>query len=276
MYRISLWRALAQTLLYMTIGLGPLLLGLTPGFAQPQPRTPKVAPFDVASIKPNRTGSGSTNMRTSHGRLTASNVTVRMLIRSAFHVKDSQISGGPGWLDTERYDIVARTERAEISDDNLWFSLQPLLAERFGLQYHREIKQLPVYLLVIGKGGPGLRNHSGDDQPTMRFTAGSGKAKLEATKTSMRRFADSLGGYIDRPVLDNTQLRGDYDFKLEWAQDHPGENSPSMLDSLREEVGLTGPSVFMAVQEQLGLKLQPTKGPVEILVVDGAEKVSAN
>jgi uncharacterized protein (TIGR03435 family) len=82
-----------------------------------------------------------------------------------------------------------------------------------------------------------LRNHSGDDQPTMRFTAGSGKAKLEATKTSMSRFADSLSGNIDRPVLDNTQLRGEYDFKLEWAQDHPGERSPSMLDSCEKRWG---------------------------------------
>jgi uncharacterized protein (TIGR03435 family) len=191
-------------------------------------------------------------------------------------LKDVQISGGPGWLDTERYDIVAKTERADISDDNLWFSLQPLLAERFKLRFHREIKQLPVYLLVIGKGGPRLMNHNGDDQPTMRFTAGSGKANLEAAKTSMPRFADSLAGYIDCPILDNTQLRGEYDIKLEWAQDHPGESSPSMLESLRQEVGLTGPSLFAAVQEQLGLNLQPTKGPVEILVVDGAEKASAN
>ena len=92
----------------------------------------------------------------------------------------------------------------------------------------------------------------------------------------MARLADTIGGYTDRIAIDRTGLKGEYDFKLDWAQDHPGENSPSMLDSLREEVGLTGPSVFMAVQEQLGLKLQPTKGPVEILVVDGAEKVSAN
>jgi uncharacterized protein (TIGR03435 family) len=273
MYRIFFWRALARTLLYTTVGLASLLLRPTPGLAQPPPKVP---PFDVESIKPNHSGSGSTKMRTSHGRLTASNVTVRMLIRSAFHLKDVQISGGPGWLDTERYDIVAKTERADISDDNLWSSLQPLLAERFKLRFHREIKQLPVYLLVIGKGGPRLMNHSGDDQPTMRFTAGSGKAKLEAAKTSMPRFADSLAGYIDRPILDNTQLRGEYDIKLEWAQDHPGESSPSMLESLRQEVGLTGPSLFAAVQEQLGLKLQPTKGPVEILVVDGAEKASAN
>jgi uncharacterized protein (TIGR03435 family) len=92
----------------------------------------------------------------------------------------------------------------------------------------------------------------------------------------MPRFADSLAGYIDRPVLDNTQLRGEYDVKVEWAQEHPGERSPSTLDSLREEVGLAGPSLFTAVQEQLGLKLQSTKGPVEILIVDGAEKASAN
>jgi uncharacterized protein (TIGR03435 family) len=276
MYRTSFQRAFAQILLHTTIGIGSLLLKPTPGFAQAQPKNPKVAPFDVVSIKSNRSGSGSVSMRTSHGTLTVSNATVRMLIHKGFHVRDSQISGGPAWLDTERYDIVVKTERTDISDDNLWLSLQPLLAERFRLRIHREDKQLPVYSLVAGKGGPRLRNHSGDDQPTLRSTAGSGKAKIEATKTSMPRFAASLAEYVDRPIIDNTQMKGEYDFKLEWAQDHPGETSPSMLDSLREQVGMTGPSVFTAVQEQLGLKLQPTKGPVEIIVVDGPERASAN
>jgi len=278
MYRTSIQRNSARALLYTTIALGSLELTSTTGFAQApaQSKTAAVAPFDVASIKANRSGSGSVSMRTSHGRLTVSNVTVRMLIQSGFHVKDSQISGGPAWLETERYDIVAKTERTDISDDDLWRSLQPLLVDRFRLRFHRETKQLPVYLLIVAKGGPRLKNHIGDDQQTLKSTAGSGKAKIEATKTSMPKFADSLARFLDRPVVDNTQLKGEYDLKLEWAQDHPGESSPSILDSLREEVGLTGPTVFTAMQEQLGLKLQPTKGPVEIVSVDSAEKASEN
>lgn len=278
MKRIMDWtfspRILGRMLVCTTMGLGVLLFRPAPGFAQS--RNSSVTPFDVASIKPNQSGSRSVMMRTSHGRLTATNVTVRMLIRSGFHVRDSQISGGPDWLDTEKYDVVAKTERTDISDDMLWLSLQPLLAERFKLRFHREVKQLPAYSLVVAKSGPKLKNHAGDDQPMMRISAGSGKAKMEATKTSMAKFADSLAGHIDRPILDNTKLPGEYDFKLEWAQDHPGESSPSMLDSLREEIGLTGPTIFTAVQEQLGLKLQPVKGPVEIIVVDDATRASAN
>jgi uncharacterized protein (TIGR03435 family) len=92
----------------------------------------------------------------------------------------------------------------------------------------------------------------------------------------MHGLADGLAGFVDRPVIDNTQLRGEYDIRLDWAQDHPGETSPSVLDSLREEIGLSGPTLFTALQQQLGLKLQPTKGPVEIVVVEGVEKVSVN
>lgn len=232
--------------------------------------------FDVAAIKANHSGSGSVTMRTAHGRLTVSNCTVRQLIQKGFHVKDSQIVGGPGWLDTERYDVDAKTERTDISDDKLWLSLQPLLAERFQLRFHRQTKQLPVYVLLIGKSGARLKSHTGDAQPAMRTRAGSGKAKIEATRTTMQGFADSLTGFVDRPVIDNTQLKGEYDFQLDWAQDHPGETAPSMLDSLREEIGLSGPTLFTAVQEQLGLKLQPPKGGVEIIVIDGAAKPSVN
>lgn len=267
MRKITFRQALVRMLLFTTAGLG---------FSQPQSNARTPPPFDVASIKPNRSGSRSTRMQTSHGTLTASNVTLRMLIQSAFDVTDAQISGGPGWLNTECYDVAAKTERTDISDDDLWLSLQPLLADRFRLRFHRETRQLPVYALVIGKGGPRLRDHEGEGRTGVRFTMGSGKAKLEATKTSMPRFAGSLGGYVDRLVLDNTRLKGEYDFKLEWAQDHPGESSPSMLDSVRELVGLAGPSIFTAMQEQLGLKLQPTKGPVEMIVIDGAEKASGN
>ncbi len=109
-------------------------------------------PFDVASIKANHSGSGSVGMRTSHGTLTVSNVTLRTLIQKGCHVKDSQISGGPAWLDTERYDIAAKTERTDISDERLWLSLQPLLADRFRLRFHRETKQLPIYSLIVAKG----------------------------------------------------------------------------------------------------------------------------
>lgn len=216
-------------------------------------------------------------MGTSHGRLTATNVPLRILIQKGFHVKDFQISGGPGWVGTERYDIVAKTESADISDDDLWLLLQPLLTDRFKLKFHLETKQLPVYSLVIAKGGPKMKLHNGDDEPMVKGRISSGKATLETTKISMKKLADVLGDDVDRTVVDNTGLKGGYDFKLEWAQDHPGEDpGSSILGTLQESLGISGPSVFTAVQEQLGLKLESAKGPVRIIVIDSVERASAN
>jgi len=220
-------------------------------------------------------------MGTSHGRLTATNVPVRMLILKAFHVKDFQVTGGPWWLGTERYDIIAKTANTGISDDNLWLLLEPLLEDRFRLRFHRETKQLSVYSLTIAKGGPKLKAHidgdGGKDEPTMSGRMGSGKASLDAKKTSMARLADALGDHMDRTVVDHTGLKGEYDFKLEWAQEHTGEPAgSSVLGSLEEGLGLAGPSVFTAVQEQLGLKLESAKGPVETIVIDHAEKAALN
>ena len=248
-----------------------VLIAAVAAFAQKPPA------FDVASVKLNTSGTGSFGMGTSHGRLTATNVPVRMLILKGFHAKEFQLTGGPGWLDTERYDVVAKTENASISDNDLWLLLQPLLEERFKLRFHRETKQLPVYSLTVAKGGPKLKPHVGDDEPTMSGRTGSGKASLTWTKTSMAKFADALGEHTDRIVVDNTGLKGAYDFKLDWAQEDSHEPAGiSMLSSLQEGLGLTGPSIFTAVQEQLGLKLESAKGPVQIIVIDGAEKASGN
>lgn len=215
-------------------------------------------------------------MRTSHGRLTASNVTMRMVMQKTFHVKDLQIAGGPAWIGTDRYDINAEIENTDISDDNLWALLQPLLSERCELKFHREVKQLPVYSLVVGKRGSKLKVHSGDDTPSMRISAGSGKVVAEGHNTTLAKFVDSLSGYLDHTVVDNTGLKAQYDIRLEWYQEHPGEPPPSALGAMEENLGLSGPSIFTAVQEQLGLRLEATKGPVEIIVIDRIQRPSEN
>jgi uncharacterized protein (TIGR03435 family) len=233
--------------------------------------------FDVASVKLSTSFTGGFSMGTKNGRLTATNVPVKTLILKGFHAKDFQVTGGPGWLETERYDVVAKTENTSIGDNDLWLLLQPLLEERFRLRFHKETKQMPVYSLVVAKGGSKLKRHTGDDEPTMSGRMSGGKASLACTNTSMARLADALGEHTDRLVLDDTRLKGSYDFKLDWSQDHPGEPaSVSMLNGLEEGLGLTGPSIFTAVQEQLGLKLEPAKGPVQIIVIDGADKASGN
>jgi uncharacterized protein (TIGR03435 family) len=240
-----------------------LLIGALSCFAQ-QPRA-----FDVASVKLNASGGLGVSMRTKNGLLTATNAPVLMMIQQAFHVKDFQVSGGPGWLATERYDIEAKMENNDISDDDLWLSLQPLLIERFHLKFHRETKQLPVFALTVVKGGPKFSAHKestdGNDQLRIGVSIGSGRGKLTATKTSMARLCDSLGHQVDRIVVDNTGLKGEYDLTFEWSPNHDGSTS---IDA--------GLSIFDALPEQLGLKLESTKGPVDVIVIDAADRRSAN
>ncbi len=224
-------------------------------------------------------------MGTSHGRLTATNVSVRALILQAFHIKDFQLTGGPAWLADERFDIVAKTEDATISDDQLWQLLQPLLADRFRFRFHRVAAQLPVYALVTAKGGPKLKDHAlpadlkdgGKDEATVSGRTSGTKSSLQAVKISTAKLADILGGHLDRTVIDRTGLKGNYDLKLDWAEERQGEPlMQSLLTSLQADLGMSGPTLFTAVQEQLGLKLESAKGQVETIVIDGAERPSTN
>jgi uncharacterized protein (TIGR03435 family) len=258
-----------------------ILVPLTLAAWQGQNNSTPPRAFDVASVKPNLSGGGNFSMGTSRGRLTATNVPVRMLVLKAFHAKEFQVSGEPGWFGTERYDIVAKIENAGISDDDLWLLLEPLMVDRFKLRFHRETKQLPVYSLVKAKGGPKFKVHTstgdGKDEPNVSGRINGGEASFTALKTSMAKLADILGDHLDRTVVDNTGLRGTYDFKVEWAQDHRGEPiGPSIIGSLEESLGLSGPTIFTALEEQLGLKLESSKGPVEVIVIDGAEKAGGN
>jgi uncharacterized protein (TIGR03435 family) len=220
--------------------------------------------FDVASIKPNQTGSDSRRAGTSPGgRFTATNVSLKLLISRAFGVPESQIERGPGWIETEKYDIAARAATSlEMSREEVRPCLQALLAERFRLKFHRETKQCAVLSLGIAKNGPKLTEHSGEGASGISASSGSGKAVITGTKATMARLAEYLSGQAGRPVIDNTGLKGEYDFRLEW--------------STEEASGSSEPSIFAALQEQLGLKLAAAKGLIEMIVIDGAERASAN
>lgn len=248
-----------------------LLLTAISCFAQP-PRA-----FDAASVKLNTSGSGGITMGTQHGRLTVENASVFQLVQQAFQVKEFQLTGGPGWIMTERYNIDAKMEKNDISDADLWYSLQPLLANRFHLKFHRQTKTMPVFSLVQAKGGAKFQAHregaDGKDRPRLGISISSGRGKLTATKTTMAHFADSLGHQVDRIVVDNTGLKGEYDFALEWS---PENHEGSMLSALEEKVGLTGLSIFEALPQQLGLKLESTKGPVQVIVIDSVERPTSN
>jgi uncharacterized protein (TIGR03435 family) len=222
--------------------------------------------FEVASVKrtPPPTGNGiNSSMRLDPGRLTCSNVSLKKLIYESYGVKDYQVSG-PDWLGTEIYDITA-TVPPGVTRDDVQVMIQSLLADRFRLSLHRDTKEMPVLALVVGKTGSKLQE--------VEFARGSTSAsqgKFTAVTVPIRNFTEFLSRQTGRPVLDMTGLKGFYSFTLSYTPDQapsaPGPDSGPIAESA------VGASLFTAIQEQLGLKLEARKAPVEILVVDHAEK----
>jgi uncharacterized protein (TIGR03435 family) len=213
--------------------------------------------FEVASIKPNVSGSGHSSTNTSKGGVTMRNVSLKQCIEMAYDVKDYALSG-PDWLGSEKFDIVAKPP-SDTPEDQFGPMLQSLLADRFKMTVHRESKTLSAYALVVGKNGPQLQKAEAGEGSHMNNDGNNGKSKLTGQRVSMPRLADFLSRQLDRPVIDMTELPGVFDLKLEWADER--------------QATAEGPSLFTALQEQLGLKLEARKLPVEILVVDHVAKV---
>jgi uncharacterized protein (TIGR03435 family) len=229
--------------------------------------------FEVAAIKPSKPDSEGQNWHGSADRILIGNYTLRRLIRSAYGLKsDAQILGGPDWIDKQAFDINAKIDDAEIAKmakmDRVARQrernqmVQSLLAERFMLKAHLDHKTMPVYALVVVKSGAKLT-------PTSAQTSAKGNnistnnGRMTASAISMDSFADDLAYQREtggRMVLNHTGLTGEYDFKLDWAEDN-GDSTPA-------DPALA--DLFTALQEQLGLKLQPEKGSVEVVVVESA------
>jgi uncharacterized protein (TIGR03435 family) len=241
--------------------------------------------FDVISIHLNNgssqmNGNGSFRMmRVASKSLpdgyTASNIDLKSLIANAYGVRPDQVSGGPKWIDSNHYDIEAKVVPADgatpqpITKEERNLMLRSLLADRFKLVVHTESKEQPIYELVVAKNGPKLLPAKPDQPSRTQITmGGSGKSSLETAQISNLIY--QLSSQLGRPVVDKTGLTGNYDIKLEWARD----SAVSSEDGTSTDP--SGPSIFTAVQEQLGLKLVSAKGPVEILVIDHAEPSTAN
>jgi uncharacterized protein (TIGR03435 family) len=220
--------------------------------------------FEVASIKPNRSLAGGSSIRLSKGRISMENVSLKKVLLNAYGIPDDReyTVEGPSWLTTERFDIDA-TFPGDTPVSQVRGMIQTLLAERFKLALHRETRQLPLYTLVVTKGGP--RIHAVEDG---QGRTSGGPGRLEATKISMQKLADLLGRLVGLPVINTTDLSGVFDFTLEWSPDETQRLPPDGSDP----AGTAKPSIFTALQEQLGLKLLGGKGPVEVLVVDRIEK----
>jgi len=227
--------------------------------------------FDVASVKPAAPGQRGGIIRQMPGgqRYIANNIPLRLIMTVAYSVTDRQISGGPSWVGTDPFDIDAKSAKPA-SPDDLHTMLANLIEERFQLKIRHEQRELPIYELVVDKGGPKLKEHDPADldHPPMGGTPGG----MEGTNVTMNYFAFTLSRNLDRNVIDKTGLMARYDLKLEFARElppgveRPGGNGP---------VG-DGPTIFTALREQLGLKLVPAKGPVDFLVIEHAEKPAEN
>jgi uncharacterized protein (TIGR03435 family) len=259
--------------------------------------------FEVASVKPNHSGTSRRFFSFGDpGRFTATNVTAKMIIEFAYNVKDFQLSGGPSWINSEGYDINAKVDDSlaeqlqklplEQRLDQNRLMLQPLIADRFKLKLTRETKELPVNALVVAKGGPKLTSTaftppdpSSSNPATPPNGPGigfNGIGKLVATDMPVSALADVLPMQADlggRMILDQTGLAGKYDFTLQWTPVNPvmtigGVTLPPLPGAAAPVPD--GPSIFTAIQEQLGLKLESTKGPVDTIVIDHVEEPSEN
>jgi uncharacterized protein (TIGR03435 family) len=251
--------------------LATLMTGQTPA------ARPKFDAFDVATIKQTPDGEKGRffKMQGTH-RWIATNFTLKLLIGLAYDLNPKTIEGGSSWLDSTHFNIEAVTP-GDVAPNRAeqMAMLRSLLAERFKLTFHRKPKEFSIYVLEVAKSGPKLKQSTApaEDPSSVIGVVYPQRIKLPARNATMGDFTAMLQrAVLDRPVVDKTGLTGRYDFDLEWAPDESqfGGDIPA--------AAADAPSapLFVAVQEQLGLKLEATRGPVEELIVDGAAEPSAD
>jgi bla regulator protein blaR1 len=291
-------RLLLNVVLALTVA-DPLSIGQANAAApQAQGAAAQLPVFEVSTVKPNKSGDGGTRIMFTPDGVSYTGIPVQMLLRDAFGVEDDRILGAPGWVTTDRFDIEAKVDASDAPKlKDLKFEqrrqmLVPLLVDRFNLKFHDEIKELPTYALVIAKSGtklheakPGDTYPNGMKGPDGQAHAGAmmmGRGKITGQGVSIAMLLGALLRQgIDRTVVDRTGLTGNYDFTLEWTPDNappamtggseggrPVNSAPSQSDA--------GPSIYTALEEQLGLKLESQKGPVDVIVIDHVEQPSPN
>jgi uncharacterized protein (TIGR03435 family) len=300
--KLSLGRKLLLAIIGITAVAGPIVFGLVNApqiRAQATQTASGAAPsFEVASIKLNRSVGRGSSFGFPSNRFIATNVTTKMLIALAYSIdrfnvwpQDDWLSGGPAWLSADRYDVQAKVDDATVQKldalvadqrpDYMKSMLRSLLAERFNLKVSREVRDLPVYALVVAKGGPKLVLSLAPDKKQGDHVMTSG-GLIECIGMPTAVLADTLSRELHRKVIDQTGLGGKYDFELRWTPDQSSVAAPIRPDGLGPEtdsptssVG-SGASIFTALQEQLGLKLESTKGPVDVVVINHIERPSEN
>jgi uncharacterized protein (TIGR03435 family) len=249
--------------------------------APPKPIKPMAADadpaFDVATIKPSNPDVPGDWFRVNGRNFTTHNISLAGMMKFAYGVHGKQIVSGPDWMDKDTYDIAAVPDGEGQPNDKQWKGmLQKLMADRYKLKFHHETRELAVFALTVGKDGPKnmAENTGGGALPGMFFRGTPGGIMLPANNATMKDFTGLLQEVVlDKPVVDQTGLKGRYDFTLKWAPDDSQFNGHVPPPS---EAADAPPSLFTAVQEQVGLKLETTKTMVDVLVIDHVEKPSAN
>ena len=242
-----------------------------------QAQSTKIA-FEAATVKPNNSGRLGGGINRMPARIRVINASLKLCIEFAFDVRGFQIAGGPGWLDTDRFDIDAvAAEPFKDGEDRAM--LQSLLADRFGLAIHRETQDRAGYALVPGRNGAKLTPAKSDDPSSMFSSTESGDITWSAPAITMSRMAEALSGRIGLKVVDQTGIEGKFDVSLQWT---PDAGTGPRLSKSGEPLpappadAIPGPTLFTAIQEKLGLKLESKKVPVEVIVVDRATRPSEN
>ena len=217
--------------------------------------------FEVASVKAvdHPVVPHAVSLIINHERLNIDAAALRQIIGLAFAIQRVRVIGGPAWIDSDLYDIVAKADRPDVTRDEIREMLQSLLAERFKLATHRETRELPEYTLVAAKDGPRMTRSGEKDVIGITPEGSPGRTRFAFRKTSFTTLVNFLANTLGSPVIDKSGVEaGEYNFTLEWTEDD------------------SGPSLFKALQEQLGLRLEAKKMPTEVLVIDHIEKAGAN
>jgi uncharacterized protein (TIGR03435 family) len=233
--------------------------------------------FEAASIKPSSPGRVGGGMNISPGRIKIMNSSLKFCIQMAWNVKDFQVSGANGWMDTERYDIDA-VAAVRFKEGEYRVMLQALLTERFGLAIHRETQERPGYALVVGRGGPKLPP-PGETRDILFSRTASGDTTLTARNASVGELAQGLASTLGATVIDRTGIEGRFDVSMQWTPDatsEPMRSKSGMPLPPPTPDAVPGPGIFTVLQDRLGLKLEARKMPVEVIVIDRASRPSGN
>lgn len=249
---------------------------------QPTSKDPGGLKFEVASIKPSDPHSHGGMARPDPGglRYRGINLPLRQYIAACYRIRTDQIVNAPAWLDSDQYDIVAEASKQSTVED-MYLMLRNLLIERCHMRFHLETKEMAVYALTVDPAGPKLTRHDAPNggEPWIEQSGTAPlHAKWTATSANMDILAFRLSRVLDRPVVDKTGLKGDYDFTLAYTVElPPGLEAKAKLNGQSiDSLDTSGPTVFQAIREQLGLRLDPRKGPAPIMVIDHIEKPTSN